>query len=125
VHVIARDQVAGLGPLELVWVDSPCSGTGILRRHPDVRWLRREGELEGLLKVQQELLAEAWGRVAPGGHLAYSVCSVLKEEGPEAFARFLAGHADAEKTDEWFLVPQDEPRGDGFWGGIVRKKPAS
>jgi 16S rRNA (cytosine967-C5)-methyltransferase len=122
VGITERDKVAGLEPLDLVWVDSPCTGTGILRRHPDVRWLRREKELEGLLKVQQELLNEAWSKVRPGGWLAYSVCSVLKEEGPEAFGKFVELHPEAVRAGEWFLVPQEAPRGDGFWCGLARKR---
>jgi len=86
--------------------------------------LRREKELDGLLRVQQELLAEAWGRVRPGGYLAYSVCSVLKEEGTDALDRFLSVHGgvSAQKIEEWFFTPQDVPQGDGFWAGLVHKK---
>jgi 16S rRNA (cytosine967-C5)-methyltransferase len=123
VKIVARDQVAGLEPLDLVWVDSPCSGTGILRRHPDVRWLRQEGELEGLQKVQQELLSEAWGKVRPGGLLAYSVCSVLPEEGKGAIEKFLrVSGVEAEVLNEWLLVPQVAPSGDGFWATLLKKK---
>jgi 16S rRNA (cytosine967-C5)-methyltransferase len=126
IQVVAREKIGELEPLDLVWVDAPCTGTGILRRHPDVRWLRREKELDGLLQVQQELLAEAWGRVKPGGYLAYSVCSVLVEEGPDALARFLSAPVardHAVKTDEWFFAPQEPPHGDGFWAALVYKKP--
>lgn len=123
VKITARDQVAALPALDLVWVDSPCSGTGILRRHPDVRWLRREKELDGLMQVQQELLAEAWQQVRPGGFLAYSVCSVLKEEGPEVVSKLLSKPGiQAEKVAEWFLVPHEAPHGDGFWAALIRKK---
>jgi 16S rRNA (cytosine967-C5)-methyltransferase len=121
IAITEREKVASLDPLDLVWVDSPCSGTGILRRHPDVRWLKREQDLAGLSKVQQELLNEAWDKVKSGGYLAYSVCSVLKEEGPEALAKFLEGKPGAEKVSEWFLTPQEAPYGDGFWCGLVRK----
>ena len=118
IEVAKWEEVDQLGKKDLIWVDAPCSGTGILRRHPDVRWLRQEKELPGLIQTQRSLLRDAWGRVPSGGYLAYSVCSVLKEEGPEA----------VEKTGlksfivrEWFLCPQTPPSGDGFWAALLRK----
>jgi 16S rRNA (cytosine967-C5)-methyltransferase len=120
IEIVPREQVGALPELDLVWVDAPCTGTGILRRHPDVRWLRQEKEISGLLKVQQELLAEAWSKVRPGGLLAYSVCSVLKEEGPEALKKFLKLYP-GQPVAEWFLVPQSTLGGDGFWSALVRK----
>jgi hypothetical protein len=66
---------------DLVWVDAPCSGSGIVRRHPDVRWLRQEKEIAVLVQQQKKLIREAWDRVAPGGFLAYSVCSIFSDEG--------------------------------------------
>ena len=118
VQIVPRDGVAAAGPYDLVWVDSPCSGTGILRRHPDVRWLRREQELKGLQELQQKLLLEAWELVRPGGHLAYSVCSVLKDEGSEPIKK--AGLAE-KLVKEWTLAPHIAPFGDGFWAGLLKK----
>lgn len=120
-RIVERDQVALLEGQDLVWVDSPCSGTGILRRHPDVRWLRKEGELEGLAKVQQEVIRDGWSKVKPGGLFAYSVCSVLKSEGPDAIARAGLAASGGEKLREWFLVPHEAPSGDGFWAILIRK----
>jgi 16S rRNA (cytosine967-C5)-methyltransferase len=117
-RVIQRSEVAALEPLDLVWVDSPCTGSGILRRHPDVRWLRQERELATLQEVQLKLLKEAWDKVRPGGYLAYSVCSVLREEGPEALARAQLGGA---LVREWLLAPQTAPFGDGFYAALIRK----
>jgi 16S rRNA (cytosine967-C5)-methyltransferase len=117
-RVIQRSQVAGLEPMDLVWVDSPCTGSGILRRHPDVRWLRQERELKALQDVQNKLLKEAWEKVRPGGYLAYSVCSVLQEEGPGALAR---AQLEGTQVREWLLVPQTSPHGDGFYAALIRK----
>lgn len=117
-RVIQRAQVAGLEPLDLVWVDSPCTGSGILRRHPDVRWLRQERELVSLQEVQNKLLKEAWEKVRPGGFLAYSVCSILREEGPEALQRAQLGGT---LVREWLLTPQTPPSGDGFYAVLIRK----
>jgi 16S rRNA (cytosine967-C5)-methyltransferase len=116
VRVVAPDQVDSLPEQDLVWVDAPCSGSGILRRHPEVRWLRQEKELPGLLEVQQELIKRAWAKVKSGGFFAYSVCSVLKDEGPRAIRQ-----AGLHSELEWFLVPQAAPYGDGFWACLIRK----
>ena len=118
VQVVPREAVSALPLQDLVWVDSPCTGTGILRRHPDVRWLRQEKELEGLARVQSELLEQAWQRVRPGGFLAYSVCSVLKEEGS---ARIESAQLGGVLIRDWSLLPQNEPYGDGFWATLIRK----
>lgn len=127
-RVISREEAAMLPLQDLVWVDAPCTGTGIIRRHPDVRWLRREGELNDLRSVQEALVIEAWSKVRPGGFLAYSVCSVLSEEGPDllemAFKRIFEGKGvrmDELLTRSWFLTPMDSPYGDGFWAALVRK----
>lgn len=118
VRIAPRAEVGTLPAFDLVWVDAPCTGTGIIRRHPDVRWLRQEREVEGLLKVQRQLLREAWEKVRPGGFLAYSVCSVLKEEGPRAIED--CGLSDF-RIREWFLVTHEPPYGDGFWAALLRK----
>lgn len=118
IRILKKEQLPALEAQDLVWVDAPCSGTGILRRHPDVRWLRREKELAGLHEVQQQLIREAWEKVRPGGLLAYSVCSVLKDEGPRAIE---AAKLSGQSLKTWFLVPQEEPCGDGFWGVLIQK----
>lgn len=117
--LIPRLEVAGLVPQDLVWVDAPCSGTGIIRRHPDVRWLRREKEIPALNALQLELLKEGWSKVCPGGYLAYSVCSVLKEEG-EGLVQS-ARLSGATQRESWFFSPQDEIQGDGFWAILLKK----
>lgn len=119
VQILPRSAVPALETQDLVWVDAPCTGTGILRRHPDVRWLRQEKELASLKEIQLQLLAEAWEKVRVGGFLAYSVCSVLKEEGPDRVAT--AGLSAAERVQEWSLSPQLDPYGDGFWGVLMKK----
>ena len=118
VSVLARADVAGLVQQDLVWVDAPCTGSGIVRRHPDVRWLRQEKELEPLLKLQGELIREGWEKTRSGGLFAYSVCSILKEEGPRQLERLALGGTSLR---EWFFAPQDPPYGDGFWATLLRK----
>lgn len=120
VNVIERDQVAALPLFDLVWVDAPCTGSGILRRHPDVRWVRQEKDLLALKKIQAALLSQAWERVAPGGFLVYSVCSLFKEEGEFQLAAFADRHQTA-VVKTWELGPHLAPNGDGFFAGILKK----
>lgn len=119
--VISRSEVGAMLEQDLVWVDSPCSGSGILRRHPDVRWLRQEKELDSLQLVQQQLIKEAWAKVKNGGFLVYSVCSVLKEEGPGALEAAGIGSVGGSVVKEWLLAPQSSPHGDGFYAALVRR----
>ncbi len=122
VKVIEKKDLKNLPLQDLVWVDPPCTGTGILRRHPEIRWHKKEEDLKALTKLQFELLREGWEKVSPGGFLAYSVCSVLKEEGEGILknAGFLQAHAKTLK--EWFLSPHLEPCGDGFWAVLIQKE---
>ncbi len=119
VRVVEREAVAALEAQDLVWIDAPCTGTGIIRRHPDVRWLKQEKDLESLNRMQRELLREGWSKVRPGGFLAYTVCSVLREEGTELVRS--AELEGASTTREWFFGPHEAPFGDGFWGILLRK----
>jgi 16S rRNA (cytosine967-C5)-methyltransferase len=118
IQVIPWDKWGECEPKDLIWVDAPCSGTGILRRHPDVRWLRQEKELPSLIQAQRELLRHAWEKVPVGGYLAYSVCSVLREEGPDAIEKTGLQKFVVQK---WFLCPQTAPYGDGFWAALLKK----
>ncbi len=118
IRIIEPAQVGSVIEQDLVWVDAPCTGTGILRRHPDVRWLRREVELKALIENQQQILKKAWEQVRSGGFLAYSVCSVLGEEGPGAIERAGLGPFEVRR---WALEPQTVPNGDGFWCVLLKK----
>lgn len=105
-------------PYDLIWVDAPCTGTGIMRRHPEIRWSKIEKDLESLSKIQSELVMQGWSRVKSGGYLMVSVCSVLKEEGHSLVRSALP---DQILEKEWLLAPQESDGGDGFWGGLIRK----
>lgn len=118
IQVVTRSEVAKLEPQDLVWVDAPCTGSGIIRRHPDVRWLRREKDIDSLVVQQLKLVREAWELVRPGGVMAYSVCSVFNEEGPQVIEK--AGLKDRIRKT-WNLAPQQAPGGDGFWACVLAK----
>ncbi len=78
-----------------ILLDAPCTGTGVIRRHPDIKLLRRPGDAAALAAGQRRLLEALWPLLAPGGKLVYATCSVLPEEGEAQIAAFLARHADA------------------------------
>lgn len=79
-----------------ILVDAPCTGTGVIRRHPDIKWLRRPDDARQLAATQRALLEAAWGMLAPGGRLVYATCSTLPEENEHVVAAFLANHPDAQ-----------------------------
>jgi 16S rRNA (cytosine967-C5)-methyltransferase len=78
-----------------ILLDAPCSGTGVIRRHPDIKALRRSSDIEGFVRLQRELLESCWQTLAPGGRLLYATCSILPDEGDGVIGPFLAAHQDA------------------------------
>lgn len=77
-------------PFDRILVDAPCSSTGVIRRHPDIKLLRRESDIAGWVRTQRLLLRRAFERLAPGGRLVYATCSVLPEENVGVVGEFLA-----------------------------------
>jgi 16S rRNA (cytosine967-C5)-methyltransferase len=80
---------------ERILLDAPCSGLGVIRRHPDIKLLRRETDIAALQSLQAQILDAAWQLLAPGGVLLYATCSILKQENEYQIAGFLNRHADA------------------------------
>ncbi|MFV2058711.1 MAG: 16S rRNA (cytosine(967)-C(5))-methyltransferase RsmB [Thiohalomonadales bacterium] len=78
-----------------ILLDVPCSASGVIRRHPDIKLLRSENDLSELLKLQQKILTEIWPLLRPGGMLLYVTCSVFQEENAQQIEHFLARHSDA------------------------------
>lgn len=76
-------------PFDAILLDAPCSASGIVRRHPDVRWLRRADDIGALARIQAELLDALWPLLRPGGRLLYATCSVFKAEGADQIDAFL------------------------------------
>ncbi len=83
-----------------ILIDAPCSGTGVIRRHPDIKWLRRAEDIPVLAARQRRLLEALWPRLRPGGRLVYASCSVLKVENAALIARFMAATPDAVDVTE-------------------------
>lgn len=80
---------------DAILLDAPCTASGIVRRHPDIRWLRRESDVAQLANVQAGLLKALWALVKPGGRLLYCTCSVFPAEGRDQIQTFLAHNTDA------------------------------
>ena len=78
-----------------ILLDAPCTASGIVRRHPDVRWLRRPSDIAQLAAIQAHLLAALWPLLKPGGRLVYCTCSVFMAEGEQQTQTFVAHHTDA------------------------------
>jgi 16S rRNA (cytosine967-C5)-methyltransferase len=80
---------------DAILLDAPCTASGIVRRHPDVRWLRRPGDSAQLAQIQAQLLKALWPLLAPGGRLLYCTCSVFNAEGQGQIETFLMRHTEA------------------------------
>lgn len=121
---------------DAILLDAPCTASGIGRRHPDVRWLRRPQDVSQLATVQAQLLAQLWPLLAPGGRLLYCTCSVFKAEGEAQMQAFLARNTDAQMLPSpGHLRPapapaepslMDNPLGehDGFFYALLGKRPS-
>ncbi len=107
-------------PFDAILLDAPCTASGIVRRHPDVRWLRRPGDVAQLAAVQARLLGALWPLLAPGGRLLYATCSVFRAEGDAQVQAFVARNTDA----RWRPSPGHLLPGGGGAGGAVRDNPA-
>jgi 16S rRNA (cytosine967-C5)-methyltransferase len=124
-------------PFERILVDAPCSSTGVIRRHPDIKLLRRPGDIEAFSVRQLEILKASVGLLAPGGRLVYSTCSVLPEENVQVVHRLLRsepalrvasmprgeqlapGALDCDPGVQ--LLPGSEARTDGFYYACLEK----
>lgn len=115
-----------------ILIDAPCTGTGVIRRHADIRLLRRESDVEALCKQQTRLLEALWPLLAPQAKLVYVTCSVLKDENEFQIAAFLQRHKDARanaSVPEWFGQASGHGRqnfpgkgdADGFFYAVLER----
>jgi 16S rRNA (cytosine967-C5)-methyltransferase len=86
-------------PFDAILLDAPCSATGVIRRHPDIKHLRRATDIDELAALQAALLDALWPTLAPGGRLMYVTCSVLRQENEDVVAGFLARTPDAREDN--------------------------
>ena len=82
-------------PFDAILLDAPCTASGIVRRHPDVRWLRRETDVAALADIQRRLLDALWPLLKPGGRMVYCTCSVFRAEGQAQVDAFVQRNTDA------------------------------
>ena len=121
-------------PFERVLADVPCTASGVARRHPDAKWLRRSTDVAAFAATQREMLDALWPLLARGGVLLYATCSVFREENEAQIEAFVARHSDALREPLTFpagvrhrggqLLPSPEPAGhnqDGFFYARLRK----
>lgn len=94
-----------------ILLDAPCSGTGVIRRHPDIKWLRRDSDIAQMARTQSELLRALWPLLLPGGLLLYATCSTLSAEGEAVMATSLSQLAGAE------IQPIQLPWGEALCNG--------
>ena len=121
---------------DAILLDAPCSASGVVRRHPDVRWLRRESDIAQLAMIQARLLKALWALLKPGGRLLYCTCSVFRAEGEDQIQTFLAHNTHAVlRPSPGHLLPlneansdtvPDNPNGDhdGFYYALLEKRAA-
>jgi 16S rRNA (cytosine967-C5)-methyltransferase len=109
-------------PFDRILLDAPCSASGIVRRHPDIRWLRQDADIPALALQQAVLLDALWPLLAPGGRLLYATCSVFPEEGSTQAAAFLLRHGDAVGCSApGQILPSHTPERDGFFYALFAK----
>ncbi|MCE5182315.1 MAG: 16S rRNA (cytosine(967)-C(5))-methyltransferase RsmB [Betaproteobacteria bacterium] len=113
-------------PFQRILADVPCSASGVVRRHPDIKWLRREADILSFAAQQAEILDALWRMLDRGGKLLYATCSVFAEENQEQVAHFLARHEDARylppplpEAENGQLIPNQQH--DGFYYGLLYK----
>ncbi len=106
---------------DLVFADVPCTGSGVIRKHPEIRRKSRV-ELESLLNLQKDILENVSQYVKPGGKLLYSTCSVLKEEDEDQIACFLRNHVDYDLEREPMRSWPQDLGNDGFFTAVLRRK---
>ena len=93
--VLDTDAYAKDITFDRILLDAPCSATGVIRRHPDIKVLRRNSDIVELQKVQAEMLKTLWEKLKPGGVFLYATCSILPEENEEQIEKFIDNNSDA------------------------------
>ncbi|MGP1609370.1 MAG: 16S rRNA (cytosine(967)-C(5))-methyltransferase RsmB [Burkholderiales bacterium] len=104
---------------DAILADVPCSASGVVRRHPDIKCLRREGDIRRFAQAQTAILDALWPLLKPGGKLLYATCSVFPEENGAQIDAFLVRKENAERLRTEQLLPQEEH--DGFYYALLRK----
>lgn len=125
----ARD-LSSLPEFDRILLDAPCSATGVIRRHPDIMWLRKRGDIDVLVNLQREILEQAWLKLKPGGTLVYATCSILPQENQQQIDAFLAAHSNAKLSPieregkqalpYWQILPGEENMDGFFYARLIK-----
>lgn len=117
--------------VDCIVLDAPCSATGVIRRHPDIRLLRQSQDIAQIVALQQAILDNMWQQLKVGGSLLYITCSILKAENEQQMADFFSRHSNAEeqKIDSSWGIEQrygkqllpKQNQGDGFYYCLIKK----
>lgn len=135
---LSADVICGDGQFPEKWInnrmfdrillDAPCSASGVIRRHPDIKWLRRDEDIHQLTTLQKSILQNIWPYLKQGGTLVYATCSILPEENTIQIADFLSTHSDAILQETgcnispgWQKLPEKNG-GDGFFYAKITKQ---
>jgi len=110
-----------------ILADVPCSATGVVRRHPDIKWLRRASDIVSFALQQQQILTALWPLLENGGKLLYATCSIFGQENQQVIQEFLSYHSDAAQLPlnaagmkQGQLLPNDQH--DGFFYALLQKQ---
>lgn len=107
-------------PYDRILADVPCSASGVVRRHPDIKWLRRPSDFAELARQQAAMLEALWPLLASGGKMLYATCSIFPEENRQQLDAFLGKHPEAALIDDEQLIPSE--RHDGFYYALLEKR---
>lgn len=110
-----------------ILLDAPCSATGVIRRHPDIKWLRRAEDIQALAELQSEILDAMWQQLKPGGTLVYATCSITPQENRDQVKAFLERTPEAqlqgsERENPGRQILPGEDDMDGFYYAVLRKQ---
>ncbi len=115
-------------PYDRILADVPCSASGVVRRHPDAKWLRREADIAGFAATQRAIVDALWRTLAPGGKMLYATCSVFAQENAEQINAFVGRHADARHLPTVGATRGDaqlpelpDAEHDGFYYALLQK----
>ena len=107
-------------PYDAILADLPCTASGVIRRHPDIKWLRRPTDAAKTARQQEPLLNALWQTLKPGGRMLLATCSIFEEENQQQLHAFLNRHADARCRESHVLLPNDKQ--DGFFYALIEKQ---
>ena len=114
------------GQFDRILLDAPCSATGVIRRHPDIKWLRRKEDIPALAQLQSEILDAMWQQLKAGGTMVYATCSITPQENSQQVDAFLKRTSDAQllgsdRANPGRQILPGEEDMDGFYYAVLKK----